>query len=46
MYKLLFIDDESIYKLTIRGLVDWEKYGFLFAGTAPVPLPIWGMFPV
>lgn len=34
MYKLLFIDDESIYKLTIRGLVDWEKYGFLFAGTA------------
>ena len=34
MYRILFVDDEVIYKLTIQNLVEWKKYGFTIAGTA------------
>lgn len=33
MYKLLFVDDEAIYRITIRGILDWKESGFVIAGT-------------
>ena len=34
MYKLLFVDDESIYRLAVRNIIDWEQRGFTITGTA------------
>ncbi len=34
MYKVLLVDDERIIRQGIATIIDWEKYGFLLAGSA------------
>lgn len=34
MYSVLLVDDEPIVKITLRRMIDWEKYGFFVCGTA------------
>lgn len=34
MYKVCFVDDETINHQLLENIVDWEKYGFMIAGTA------------
>jgi len=32
MYKVLIVDDETIIKIALRSIIDWEKYGFSICG--------------
>ncbi|MCR5214257.1 MAG: response regulator [Eubacterium sp.] len=34
MYKVLIADDEKIIRMGLRGILDWEAYGFEIAGEA------------
>ncbi|MCL6557320.1 MAG: response regulator [Firmicutes bacterium] len=34
MYSVLFVDDEEIARKGISTIIDWQKYGFIFLGTA------------
>lgn len=35
MKKVLLVDDEIIFRETIRDCIDWQKEGFLYCGDAP-----------
>ena len=39
MNKVLIVDDETISRITLRSLVDWEKYGFMVVGDFSRGLP-------
>lgn len=34
MYKVLIVDDETIVKIALRSIIDWEKQGFCICGAA------------